>query len=118
MLRTGPWGGLQVFVLTSQPLPAGTPAGVITSQGGPAGLACQLRSRGSGGDVHVVGGPRTIQALSQQGALDSLDVVVLPIILGDGVPLWPHATPPPTLRLRTEPQIFPDGSVELSYATG
>jgi dihydrofolate reductase len=51
-----PWGDMQVFVLTSRPLPAGTPAGVVTSAGGPAGLIQQLRSRGSGGDVHLVGG--------------------------------------------------------------
>jgi dihydrofolate reductase len=62
-------------------------------------------------------GPRTIQAFCQQGALDCLDVVVLPILLGDGVPLWPHGTEPPRLRLRREPRVFPDGSVELSYST-
>ena len=112
-----PWGDMQVFVLTSRPLPAGTPDGVVTSAGGPAGLVEQLRSLASGGDVHLVGGPRTIQAVHQQGALDSLDVVVLPIVLGDGIPLWPCGTPPPRLRLLCEPRVFPDGSAELSYST-
>jgi len=68
--------------------------------------------------VHLVGGPRAIQALCQQGALDSLDVVVLPIVLGDGIPLWPRGTQPPLLRLLNEPRVFPDGSAELSYSTG
>ena len=113
-----PWGDMRIFVLTSRPLPAGTPAGVVTSVGGPAGLIQQLRSRGSGGDVHLVGGPRTIQAVHQQGALDSLEVVVLPVLLGDGVPLWPRRAPLPSLALRGKPWIFPDGSVELSYSTG
>ena len=111
-----PWGEMQVFVLTSQLLPAGTPSGVLTSPGGPAGLVEQLRSRGSGGDVHLVGGPRTIQAVHLQDALDSL-VVVVPILLGDGIPLWPAGTPPPRLRLRRDPRVFPDGSAELSYST-
>jgi dihydrofolate reductase len=90
---------------------------VVTCTGGPAGLIQQLRSRASGGDVHLVGGPRTIQAVHQHGALDSLDVIVLPILLGDGVPLWPPGAPPPALRLRREPRVFPDGSAELSYST-
>lgn len=112
-----PWGDMQVFVLTSRPLPAGTPNGVITSADGPAGLVQQLRSRASGGDVHLVGGPRTIQAVHQQGALDSLDVVVLPILLADGIPLWPRGTQSPLLQLLREPRVFPDGSAELRYST-
>lgn len=112
-----PWGDMQVYVLTSRPLPAGVPESVVTSTAGPAGLVRQLRSRGSDGDVHLVGGPRTIQAFHEQGALDSLEVVVLPLLLGEGVRLWPHGTQPPTLQSLREPRIFPDGSVELSYST-
>lgn len=110
-----PWKGLQVFVLTSRPLPDGTPDGVVAAQGGPAGLLEQLRSRGSDGDVHLVGGPRTIQAFRELGALDRLELVVLPILLGAGVPLSPAGTEPLPLRLDST-RRFPDGSVELAYA--
>ena len=113
-----PWGDMQVFVLTSRPLPAGTPAGVVASAGGPAGLIQQLRSRGSGGDVHLVGGPQAIQAFHQEGALDSLEVVVLPVMLGDGVRLWPRGVPLPSLALHGEPRVFPDGAIELRYKAG
>jgi dihydrofolate reductase len=112
-----PWGDMTVYVLTSRPLPAGTPESIITCTAGPAGLVRQLRSGGSDGDVHLVGGPRTIQAFCQQEALDNLEVVVLPLLLGDGIPLWPHGSQPPTLRLLHEPRVFPYGSVELSYST-
>jgi dihydrofolate reductase len=116
-----PWKGLQVFVLTSRPLPDGTPDGVVAAQGGPAGLLEQLRSRGSDGDVHLVGGPRTIQAFRDLGALDRLELVVLPILLGAGVPLSPASTSPAgtaPLPLRLDStRRFPDGSVELAYAT-
>jgi dihydrofolate reductase len=84
-----PWPGLQVYVLTSAPLPPETPADVIVASDGPAALIERLRSRGSDGDVHLVGGPRTIQAFHELGALDRLEVVVLPILLGDGTPLSP-----------------------------
>lgn len=34
-----PWPGLQVYVLTSSPLPEQTPPEVVVSRGGPEGLA-------------------------------------------------------------------------------
>jgi len=43
---------MQVFVLTSQPLPE-APATVVTSEGGPAGMVDQLRNRGSDRDAHL-----------------------------------------------------------------
>jgi dihydrofolate reductase len=111
-----PWGDMNVYVVTSRPLPPGTPESVVTAAAGPADLVQRLRSRGSGGDVHLVGGPRTIQALQECGALDSLEIVVLPLLLGEGVPLWPDTSAPPALRLLSAPRAFPDGSVELRYS--
>jgi dihydrofolate reductase len=111
-----PWPGPQVYVLTSRPLPANTPADVIVAKDGPAGLAGQLRSRGSSGDVHLVGGPRTIRAFQEIGALDRLEIVVLPVLLGDGIPLSPPGAPPVPLRLLRADRAFPDGSAELVYA--
>jgi dihydrofolate reductase len=110
-----PWRGLQVFVMTSSPLPAQTPAGVVTVSGGPEQAVERLRNRGSDKDVHVVGGPLTIRGLVEAGALDRLEIVVLPLILGDGVPLSPQGTGTSQLRLLGEPRVHPDGSVELVY---
>ncbi len=110
-----PWTGLQVYVLTSSPLPANTPEHVVAGRQGPAGLAAQLRSRPSGGDVHLVGGPRTIRAFQEIGALDRLELVLLPILLGQGVPLSPQGSPPVPLSLLRADRTFPDGSVELAY---
>lgn len=112
-----PWPGQQVYVLTSRPLPASTPKDVIVGAGGPAELARQLRSRGSDKDVHLVGGPRTIRAFQQIGELDRLEIVVLPILLGDGIPLSPPGTGSVPLRLLRADRTFPDGSAELVYAT-
>jgi dihydrofolate reductase len=109
-----PWPGLVVYVLTSQALPGGLPGEVIS-----APTASQLLDRMRGdrlaGDVHLVGGPQTIQAFREIGALDRLEIVVLPILLAEGVPLSPPgSTParlaPPSLR------ALSGGSVELAYA--
>jgi dihydrofolate reductase len=88
----------------------------VVGSSGPADLARQLRSRPSGGDVHLVGGPQTIRAFHEAGELDRLELVVLPILVGDGVPLSPPGTPVTRLRLLGADRTFPDGSAELVYA--
>ena len=98
-----------------QPAPGRHPGGRVTARQGPADLLGQLRSRPSGGDVHLVGGPRTIRAFSDLGALDRLELVVLPMLLGEGLPLsLQGASPVPLTLLRAE-RTFPDGSAELVY---
>jgi dihydrofolate reductase len=66
------------------------------------------------GDVHLVGGPSTIAAFAALGALDRLEVVVLPIVLGRGRPLLPPGTPEYGLRLEGSRPVG-DDSVELAY---
>ena len=67
-----PWPNLNVFVLSSQ-RPSGTPDHVVTDSA-PARLLETLRAANQGGDVHLVGGPRTIETVRalyeglQQGA--------------------------------------------------
>lgn len=99
-------------MLTSSPLPSGTPDHVTAGLKGPADLLDQLRSRPSGGDVHLVGGPRTIRAFYGLGALE---LVMLPMLLGTGLPLSPQDAPPVPLTLLRADRTFPDGSAELVY---
>ena len=55
------------------------------------------------------------RGLPRVGALDRLELVVLPILLGAGVLLSPAGTEPLPLRLDST-RRFPDGSVESAYA--
>jgi dihydrofolate reductase len=136
-LANWPWPDKPVYVLTSRPLPEGAAAmGVVASMGGPAGLVEQLRAAGLARDVELLGGPRAVQALLELGALDRLGLVVLPVLLGRGIPLFsaeatafsadawaasPSAPSAPSgnahrpiFRLEHH-QAFPDGAVELVY---
>src|SRR4051794_19598453 len=64
-----PWPGLDVFVLASR-RPEGTPDDVVV-ESDPARLLERIRSANRGGDVHLVGGPRTIETFAALGALDT-----------------------------------------------
>jgi dihydrofolate reductase len=111
-----PWPGLQVYVLTSRPLPQGTPDGVVASDD-PRELLQLMRAGDFSSDVHLVGGPETIQAFHEIGALDRLELIVLPVALGDGLRLVPSATGQMPLTRQSQ-RGFPDGSIELVYDVG
>jgi dihydrofolate reductase len=108
-----PWPNLQVFVLGSH-RPAGTPDHVVVDSD-PERLLEKLLAANQGGDVHLVGGPRTIETLRALGALDKLELVVLPLVFGGGMQLTPSVSPDAGLTLERQ-RALPGGSVEIVYA--
>jgi dihydrofolate reductase len=108
-----PWPDLDVFVLASE-RPPGTPDHVVTDSD-PARLLERLRAANRGGDVHLIGGPRTIETFRALGVLDRLELVVLPLFLGDGMRLTPALSVDTGLVLESE-RALPGGSVEIVYA--
>jgi dihydrofolate reductase len=107
-----PWPTLDVFVLASQ-RPAGTPDHVVT-ESDPARLLERIRAANQGRDVHLVGGPRTIETFRAMGALDKLELVVLPLLLGDGMRLTPSISADAGLTFERSRNL-PGGSVEIVY---
>ncbi|HYX60513.1 MAG TPA: hypothetical protein VE888_16085, partial [Streptosporangiaceae bacterium] len=76
----------------------------------PACPVMVCRDRAAGSDPRV-----------ELGELDRLELVVLPILLGSGVPLSPGPAPGQAstpLGLLHSDRTFPDGSVELVYEVG
>ncbi len=108
-----PWPDLDVFVLASH-RPANTPDHVVTDND-PARLLDKVRKSNRGGDVHLIGGPRTIETFRALGALDSLELVVLPFVVGDGMRLTPSLSLTTGLTFERE-RALPGGSVEIVYA--
>jgi len=111
-----PWPTLRVYVLSSRPLPDGTPEDVVHVTGGPESLHEALRAGDFAGDVQLLGGPSLIRAFWQRGLIDRLGLVVLPVMFGAGLPLFPldDAEARQALRL-VDHRLHPDGSVEVSY---
>jgi dihydrofolate reductase len=110
-----PWGDRPVFVLGGH-RPTGTPDHVVV-EADPARLLERLRDAGTGGDVHLIGGPRTVETMRALGALDELRLLVLPILTGDGRRLTPEVDTGTNLQRRDVRQ-WPAGVVELTYAVG
>jgi dihydrofolate reductase len=106
-----PWGDLHVFVLGSQ-RPAGTPEHVVVDSD-PERLLQTIRST-LDGDVHLVGGPRTIETFRRLGALDRLGLIVVPVIVGGGMQLTPALDLDTRLTLESERRLE-TGAVELVY---
>jgi dihydrofolate reductase len=69
----------------------------------------RLRAANEGSDVHLVGGPRRIETFRAIGALDKLELVVLPLLLGGGMRLTDSLSPDTSLRLELE-RGLPGGS--------
>jgi len=110
-----PYAEQRVHVLTTRPLrnpPRGT-----TGWSDPAALVTHLRGEPSSRDVWVAGGPRTLSAMRGLLAVDSWELFVIPVLLGDGIPLFSREAQPTPLRLRRH-QAFPDGVVALIYERG
>ncbi|TVT30859.1 riboflavin biosynthesis protein RibD [Amycolatopsis rhizosphaerae] len=108
-----PWPGLRVFVLTSTPLPEGTPEDVVTASD-PERLLELMREAGLDGDVHLVGGQRTLDAFVGIGAVAELGIVTVPRFMGGGVRLSIDGSAVRSWELRsTHP--FPDGCVKHVY---
>lgn len=106
-----PYSGKRVWVLTSRPLEADPPPGVKAMADADA-LVATLRERG--GHVWIVGGGQTVRAFLDRGAVDEVEVFVMPILLGDGIPLMAHGAGRRLSLLETEP--YRTGAVRLLYA--
>jgi dihydrofolate reductase len=107
-----PWPDLDVFVLASH-RPEGTPDHVVIA-GAPADLLEQMRTAHPDGTIHLVGGPTTIEAFRDLGALDQLGLIVLPHLFGSGLQLTPAVSTDIELALNHQ-AAMPNGATEIVY---
>jgi dihydrofolate reductase len=67
-----------------------------------------------GGDIMAHGGAAFVQALSRHGLIDEYRLVILPVALGAGLPLFKDLPRPLRLDL-TETRSFPGGTIINVY---
>lgn len=66
------------------------------------------------GDIWVVGGGEVQRIFLDAGAVDQLDLFLMPVILGNGVPLFPGKGTLEMMKL-VKGRTFDDGVVRLTY---
>ena len=93
-----PYPGKPTVVLTTRPLDDPAPAGVEARSGDVAAVAAEFEGRGCH-RVWIEGGGHIVRSMIAIGKLDVLEMAVIPVILGDGVPLFPAGTGELRLRL-------------------
>jgi len=120
-------GGTTYRTLSGRPWPYGPVPGLILTHGdpipleggnlefsdAPTGEAIRTWAEGFTQRVWVVGGGEVITDGINQGAIDVLELYVMPVVLGSGIRLFPRAVDVP-LGL-TESTSFSNGVVKLVY---
>jgi dihydrofolate reductase len=81
----------------------------------PAAAVAASRLAAAGRDVWVVGGGRLAGSLIDAGLLDHLHLTVMPVTLGAGTRVLPHAMASIPWQLESAQPIGSAGAVELRY---
>ena len=116
VLALGPWpyGKKRVVILSSRPVDLSAASGGVVEQmaGSPAQIVSQLAA--SGAHHLYVDGGITIQGFLRAGLIQRLIITRVPVLIGDGVPLF--GTLPGDIRLRhVATRHYPSGLVSSEY---
>ena len=82
-----PYPGKEVVLVTHREVANLPPQSSIWAGDDVRSLIDDLRQF-DGGDVWVVGGSDLLHQFRQAGGLDTLEIFTMPVLLGEGVPLW------------------------------
>lgn len=93
-----PHPGKPVHVVTSRPLAAPPP--LVEGLGGDLTVLADGLERRGYNKIGVEGGGKLIRGLIAIGKLDVLEMAIIPLVLGEGIPLFPQGTPELPLRLK------------------
>ena len=104
---------MQVFVFSRTLRQEDHPGVTIVDD--PEGLMAELRSK-PGKDVWLFGGGSLFRSFAELGLVDTVEVAVIPVLLGEGVPLLPPPTKRVTLKLTSHKLYAKTGTLFLEYA--
>jgi dihydrofolate reductase len=111
-----PYGKKPVFVLSTRPLAPAPPGAVVEHMSGePAEIWAQLTARGLQ-HIYVDGGI-TIQRFLRAGLIERLIVTRVPVLIGQGIPLF-GALPQDVLLRHVATRQYAGGLVQSEYVIG
>jgi dihydrofolate reductase len=112
-----PYSGKPCWILSSRtlPVPEGQGVDVRIVSAPVADLHGEMLSSAGERDLWIVGGGDVASQFADVGLLDEVAVTIVPVVLGEGKPLFDRRPPGGALQLTG---VFPraNGMVELRYA--
>jgi dihydrofolate reductase len=110
----GGWHGpkMAVYVM-SRTLPAGERDGCIFTAQTPKALVDEIR-KSKGKDIWMMGGGELVREFLKADLIDELHIGVVPVLLGEGIPLFPQGFPQRDFAL-IENKTFSKGLIALKY---
>lgn len=108
-----PWSpGTRLYVF-SRTLDAADHPGVTVVREDAAATVAALRAESGTGEIWLFGGGSLFAALVAAGQVDRVEVTVVPVLLGGGVPLFPSGER--TALHFLDSQVYPSGMITLRY---
>jgi dihydrofolate reductase len=104
--------GIQNIVCSRTLKPGDFPALTIVPDAERA--VAELRTR-PGKDIAVFGGGELFRSLLAASLVDAVEVALIPVLLGGGIPFLPPPAARATLKLRRQRLYEKTGIVELAY---
>jgi dihydrofolate reductase len=109
----GGFGGSIKYYVMSRTLPAGEKRGLIFTRETPASLVEKLRLQ-KGKDIWLMGGGELARDFLKADLVDELYLGMIPVLLGEGIPLFPSGFPQRNFAL-IENKTFSRGMISLKY---
>lgn len=110
--RGGGMPGMQVYVFSRTLRQADCPDVIVSDK--PEDVLAVLKKK-SGKDIWLFGGGSLFSSLLDLGLVDAVEVAIIPVLLGGGVPLLPHPAKLTKLRLVKHRIYEKTGTVSLEY---
>jgi dihydrofolate reductase len=104
------------YVFSRQPPPASVPAGVEFVSQSIGAFAKRLRDQ-AGKNIWMMGGGEIIASFLDEDLIDEFIITVVPIFIGEGIPLIAPGSRKVPLKLRSA-KPFPDGVLQVHYEIG
>ena len=105
--------GMRAYVFSRTLRQADCPG--VTVSDDPAGTVASLKESG-GKDIWLFGGGSLFRSLLELGLVDAVEVAVIPVLLGGGLPMLPPPAKQAGLRLVKHRVYEKTGTVWLEYA--
>ena len=106
--------GHAAYYVFSRTVPPGKQGGVEYVNRAPSEFIHELKSR-RGKDIWLFGGGELTREFLKEDLIDRMDLGIMPVVLGEGIPLFPRGFPQRDFAL-VKFQTYKSGIVWLSYA--